>query len=283
LTRRALVLAAHGSRHESAVNDQIRRWAAALAASLDFDEVTPAFHQGEPGFHEVLDRLTAREVIVIPLMASSGYYCNAVLPRELAQNQRLDDLQLTVTLPLGLHPLVPRLVALRVAKLLGDFALHPARTAIVLVGHGTARHPASRDSTFALAAAIRESKTLLSRPDKVLADVRSTQSGDFPDVVCVFLDDDPPMDQALALTTKPNVVVVPFLIAPGPHATKDIPQRLGIDPAQGTAAPFAASVAGRRIVIDIPFGRYSEMIDLIATMAAEARSDAGASLSSATP
>src|SRR5688572_4468882 len=56
---RALVLAAHGSRREPAANALVRRLAETLRGHRLFDEVAVAFHQGEPGFHTVLDEIAA--------------------------------------------------------------------------------------------------------------------------------------------------------------------------------------------------------------------------------
>jgi sirohydrochlorin cobaltochelatase len=84
----ALILAAHGSRHEPSVNDQVRTLAGVVAARGSFDEVAVAFHQGRPPFDSVLDELTAQEIVVVPLMTSEGYYSDVVLPRELAKNRR---------------------------------------------------------------------------------------------------------------------------------------------------------------------------------------------------
>lgn len=63
MSRTALILASHGSRHEPAANDLLREWAAMLATRGVFDEVLSAFHQGEPVFATVLDQTAATEVM----------------------------------------------------------------------------------------------------------------------------------------------------------------------------------------------------------------------------
>ena len=68
--RRALVLAAHGSRREPAANALVRRVAESLRARRLFDEVAVAFHQGEPGFDTILDEIGSDEVTVVPFFTS---------------------------------------------------------------------------------------------------------------------------------------------------------------------------------------------------------------------
>jgi len=287
MSGRALVLAAHGSRNEPAVNEQIRQLARRLSEFLPFDEVAVAFHQGSPAFSEVLDTLKSKVVTVIPYMTSAGYYCDTVLPRELARSPRFDSANVQITAPIGLHRDVPSLIASRAALLLESFRLVPAATALVLVGHGTPRHPASRDSTIALAAALRtEPRPSVRAPQ---TEPRPLGSGrqdwcnrkrpelhlDAPlcsEVISVFLDDVPPVEKTLALAMQPNIMVLPFLIAPGPHATIDIPKRIGIDVGAIRPPPLAASIGSRRVVIDIPFGSYPGMIDLIESVARESSS-----------
>ena len=83
----ALVLAAHGSRHARHVNERIREMADRLRttrAGREFSTIAVAYHQGEPAFAEVLDALEERDVTVVPVMTSRGYYADHVLPRALA-------------------------------------------------------------------------------------------------------------------------------------------------------------------------------------------------------
>jgi sirohydrochlorin ferrochelatase len=74
VSRRALVLAAHGSRRDPAANALVRRLAQAIRARRLFDEVAVAFHQGEPGFDAVLDELDADAATVVPVLTSVGHY-----------------------------------------------------------------------------------------------------------------------------------------------------------------------------------------------------------------
>jgi sirohydrochlorin cobaltochelatase len=244
----ALVLAAHGSRHEPTVNAQVRAWAAQAAVRNAFDEVAVAFHQGSPTFAEVLDSLTSDEVTVVPVMTSAGYYSDIILPRELARNRRFADMRVHITNPIGTHPHVLAMIAARARELMRGCPFPPEEASIALVGHGTPRHPASRDSTFALAKKLRA-------------------HGMFGEVIGLFLDDEPAVEELLRLATRPNILIMPFLIAAGPHATSDIPRRIGLSLRGESGPPFMGTIAGRRVLCDVPFGSYAKIIDLIMDLA----------------
>jgi uroporphyrin-III C-methyltransferase len=232
--RRALVLAAHGGGRGSSANAHLRRLAHAVRARRVFDEVAVAFHLGEPGFDTVLDELDADAVTVVPVMTSAGYFSRTVLPAALARSARAGTLPLTITPPLGTHPGVAALVARRIAELLRTHRLVRGETAVLLVGHGTRRHPESRHSTFALADALRA-------------------RGAAAEVASGFLDDDPGVAEALDSLTGAGVLVIPFLIGGGDHT---------LDLAPG-AGRVPARTAERPVIVDRPVGAAPEIVDLI--------------------
>ena len=245
MTGRALVLAAHGSRREPAANALVRRLAESLRGRRLFDEVAVAFHQGEPGFDAVLDELTAEEVTVVPFLTSAGHYSEVVLPEALGRNRRFADVRLRQTPPVGTHAGVAPLVARRVTELLREDGLERAAVALVLVGHGTARHPRSRAATEQLADTLR----------------RRRVAGE---VAVAFLDDDPPLEEALAGVRQRTVLLVPFLIGGGAHALDDIPRRIGLGE---SGASRRGRVDGRLVVIDDPVGSYPGLEDIVVDLA----------------
>ena len=245
MTGRALVLAAHGSRRDPAANALVRRLAESLRARRLFHEVGVAFHQGEPGFDAVLDELTADEVTVVPLLTSAGHYSDVVLPEALARNRRFADVRLRQTPPVGTHAGVAPLVARRVTELLRGEAAARDAVALVLVGHGTKRHPQSRAATEQLAETLR----------------RRRVAGE---IVAAFLDDDPPLEEALARVRLGTVLVLPFLIGGGAHVLEDIPRRLGL-PEDGD--PRRGRVAGRLVLVDDAVGSYPGLEDIVLDLA----------------
>jgi uroporphyrin-III C-methyltransferase len=241
---RALVLAAHGSRRDPAANALVRLLAEGLRGRRLFDEVAVAFHQGEPGFDTVLDELVADEVTVVPLLTSAGHYSEAVLPQALARNRRFGALRLRQTPPVGTHPGVAPLVARRVTEILREQHLNREDVALVLVGHGTRRHPQSRAATEHLAETLR----------------RRRVAGD---VAAAFLDDDPPLEQVAAAGRRPTLLVVPFLIGGGTHALEDLPRLVGL----AADGPFDGRVGDRRVLIDGAVGGYAGLAEIVVDLA----------------
>jgi uroporphyrin-III C-methyltransferase len=241
---RALVLAAHGSRRDPAANALVRRLAESLRRRRLFDEVAAAFHQGEPGFGAVLDELAADEVTVVPFLTSAGHYTEVVLPEALARNRRYGAVRLRQTPAVGTHPGVGPLVARRVGDVLRAHQLERERTAVVLVGHGTRRHPESRAATRRLADTLRRRRVAA-------------------ELAAAFLDDDPPLDETVAVLRQPAVVIVPFLIG-GAHALEDLPRGLGLP---GGESGRDGRVGGRRLLIDDPVGSYPGLEEIVVDLA----------------
>ena len=245
MSGRALVLAAHGSRRDPAANARVRRLAESLRGRRLFDEVAVAFHQGEPGFDAVLDELTADEVTVVPFFTSAGHYSQVVLPGALARNRRFSEVRLRQTPPVGTHAGVAPLVARRVTELLREQHADRDAVALVLVGHGTRRHPQSRAATEQLAETLR----------------RRRVAGE---VVAAFIDDDPALDEVVARLRLPAVLVVPFLVGGGAHTLEDIPRLVGLP--DGTASR-RGRVGERLFLIDEAVGSYPGLEEIVVDLA----------------
>ena len=243
---KALVLAAHGSRRDPSANAVIRCLAEAVRGRRIFDEVAVAFHLGEPGYDAVLDELRSDEVTVVPVMTAAGHYGEVVLPEALARSRRFADVRLRITPPVGAHPGLAALVARRVTELLADHRLERGATSILLAGHGTRRHPASRGTTLELAETLR----------------RRRAAGE---VMAGFLDDDPSLAEAFASASLGTVVVLPFLVGGGAHALEDIPAALGI-PA-GDVPRLATGPGGRTVLLDAAVGTLPGIVELIVDLA----------------
>jgi len=248
---RALVLAAHGSGDESATNDLARATADRLHQSGRFDEVTAAFHLGEPSFRNVLDGLSCSDVVVVPLMTSEGFYYDT-LPAALTCNDRFEKLRVRLTRPVGTSDRLHDLVAARCAELIRRFDLAPAESAVIVVGHGTTRHRRSRQAAWDLAASLARAN--------VAARIEAGFLDDAPRIEALA-----PQDDGLA---RLDWIVVPFLIGGGRHASVDVGARLGLN-GNSHAAPSLHNDNGRNIVIDAPVGCYPELPDVITAMAEE--------------
>ncbi len=266
MSRTALILAAHGSRHEPSANAMLHAWAVTLAAREMFDEVVAAFHQGRPTFAEVIDQLSAERIVVVPVMTSEGYYCDEFLPAELAKNRRAAEVELTITKPVGVHPEMVGLVEARAIELAEKFAIGVDTAALAVIGHGTKRNPQSRIATERLVESLRE-------------------RGRFGEVAAYFLDESPGVEEIPRRVSRDDVLVLPFLISGGPHATKDIPARLGLKIAPDASPPFPVNLPGRHVICDRAIGMDSRLVENIISLAAAAATDGRprAQISSAPP
>lgn len=247
MSKTALILAAHGSRDDRAVNEMLRDYARQLASLGLCQETTVAFHHGRPHFHEVLDRLGADEIVVVPVMTSEGYYAEEVLPRELSRARRFRDVRLRITRPVGTHPGMVTLAADRVRELLSGQALDPVDTTLALIGHGTERNARSRSSTIDLA--------------------RSLEAlGLCHEVLVAFLDEEPLIETILERATRTNVLVIPFLISAGPHSVYDTPRRLGMNLEPGATPPLVQRLGERLVICDAAIGLHPGILPLIAEL-----------------
>jgi sirohydrochlorin cobaltochelatase len=231
MSGRALVLAAHGST-EPAVNQGIARLARRAGRRLGFVEAIAAFHRGDPTFAQALDSLCATDVVVVPLLQSEGYYCQRVLPAELAKNHRYAAVRLRQTHAVGVHPALDAVLERRVSELRAEHRL--ASPAVALVGHGTPRHRGSREAAEASAAELARRTGLLTR--------------------AFFLDEDPSIDAIPDLAPGRDLIVLPLLIGSGSHATHDLPRRLG-------------SRGGEKLVVDRPLGLDPAIEEIVVDLA----------------
>jgi uroporphyrin-III C-methyltransferase len=215
----------------------VRRLAEALRSRRLYDEVAVAFHQGEPRFDTVLDELESDEITVVPLLTSAGHYSETVLPEALSRNRRFAEVRLRQTPPLGTHAGIAPLVARRVAELLREHGIARQAVSLALVGHGTRRHAASRESTLHLAETLRRRRVA----DEVLA---------------VFIDDEPPLARLLERVTHQHVLVVPFLIGGGTHVSEDLPRLLR-----------AGRDGNPTVIVDQPIGTYPGLVEIIIDLA----------------
>jgi hydroxymethylbilane synthase len=250
MSGRGLILAAHGSRHLPRVNRRIADWAAALARVTDFDQVAAAFHQGDPNFDTVIDRMDADDFTIVPVMTSRGYYADRVLPAALARNARYPKVVVRITEPVGPHPAMADLAATRLREIAKRFSLRLDGACAVIAGHGTPRHIRSRQATLELAERVR-----------ARVEVRAVRAA--------FIDDTPSIAEARDWAADGDLIVMPFMMAAGPHATVDIPTALGLGDLD-SEFPICRTQAGARIVCDQPLGEHEAVRDIIHALATAA-------------
>lgn len=248
--RTAVILAAHGSSDHLEHAAIVRRLADALVQRGLFDEAGATFWKQPPHFRDGLGTVRALDVTVIPLFSSPGYYFSQVLPREMGLRgplTRKGDRVIRCTRPLGEHPAIADLLGDAATQAMRERNLHPHETAVVIVGHGTTRNPHSGATTYAHAAILRRRL-------------------DVNEVVAVFLDQPPEIEQAYALTRSRNLLVAPFLIGGAGHEREDIPRRLrAAAETKDTRCPLGPSA--RRIICLPALGEHPGLVDVLVDLA----------------
>jgi sirohydrochlorin cobaltochelatase len=238
-----VILAAHGAGDDSLVNAAIRALATQLERRLVGARVSAAFHKGEPSYASAVRRAARTPRVVVPLLTSDGYHF-ARLQRAVAD---ADATGLThVTQPLGTDPVFVNAFVERVAAQVDRLGVDRAAAGIVVVGHGTDRHPNSGVATTTVAAALL--------------------ALGFDHVRVAFLDDEPTVEAVTrAIMPHEYLVVVPFLVGLGDHVTQDLPARI----ATGVPANRVAFVAP---VAELP--TLAELIERVIRNTLRSRVDA---------
>lgn len=247
-----LLLLGHGSHLDAHSSEPIHAIADGLRLLGKFRRTDVAFWKEEPAVSRWSDRYRVGEtVIAVPVFISDGYFTREVLPRELGLDselrtpdselvqQRIRGVDLRYTRPVGSHPAlaeVARQRALNAGAGRGD--------AVVILGHGTRRNPTSERNVFAQSEVLRA-------------------SGDFAEVVTVFMDQAPEMSRVFDLTAADRVFMVPMFIAEGWHVGQTIPGDLAIDGGE-------VRRGGRTLVYTAPVGTHPAIADVVLQLAAEA-------------
>ena len=268
----ALVVLAHGSHRNPDSSRPARAHADRIRQTGAFEEVRTGYWKEEPHLREVLRTLHGDEVYAVPLFVSEGYFTEQVVPRELRLEgwdaDRWDsdglsaghatlaarDTGQTVhyTGPVGTHDAMTDVVVRRATSVTGDPDVGPG-VALAVVGHGTERNPHS-------ARAVRYHADRLRDRDR------------FEEVVALFMDEAPAVDDLATHLDCERVVLVPLFVADGYHTQEDIPADVGVtdDPAAGYDVP--ATVDGHEVWYAGAVGTEP----LVAAVVLERARDAGA-------
>lgn len=200
--------------------------ARALAAELSGLEVAVGCVRGAPPVEDVADRLR-KPAVVVPLLMAEGYVLD-LLHRRLAGRGGL-----RITPPVGSHPGLVHLVAHTAETAARGRCWDPARAVLLLVGHGTPRHPRSDATAAALAARVRAMHR-------------------FGAVEVGFLEQVPVLDAVLRDFGATPVVAVGLFVEAGPHGRDDVEAAIGRAPGPvAYTGPLGALPAIRPILREL--------------------------------
>ena len=197
--REGLVLVAHGS----------QGWPDAMLLALaerltsEHLDVSAAVLRGRPTLADALSTLACKVVHVVPVLMSQGQMAEALRARLPARHRT----RLVLHPALGGHPVMPSVLGGLIERSCCEHGLSPGDTAVVLAGHGNARHPAAGGVIRDLAQRLR------------------ARSG-FAEVHGVFLEQPPMVEDWPRLSRRSSVLVVPCFLSAGRHAREDVPRRL---------------------------------------------------------
>ena len=122
--------------------------------------------------HEALESCQSRQIVILPLLMSAGFFAEKVFPKALGLSEaplenlpasfHLEQRLILYAQPLGLHAGMTHLVIQSARQCLED-APFPHRVdlkdaCIALVGHGTTRHSKSRQSAENVVEALLKQK-----------------------------------------------------------------------------------------------------------------------------
>lgn len=196
----ALLLIGHGSVRYPDAGSVLEAHAAALRASCA--QVAVGLLNGRPSVRDALDRVNGEPVHVVPFFMDDGHFARVAAPRALGldpSSHREDRCQRALILhkPIGTHARLPDLIAERV----------PPGSALLLVGHGSARDPGRRMAAH-------------DHVDRLRA------MGRFPLVDAAFLEEAPFVPDVLARIGDQPVAVMGLFANAGTHVRDDLPRLL---------------------------------------------------------
>lgn len=275
MSSQALVVVAHGSHLNPESSTPTYRHADTIRETGVFDEVKTAFWKEEPSFREVLRTVESEEVYVVPLFISEGYFTEQVIPRELrleawdVDQWGSDGTSATHTTlraadtgqrvhycgPVGTHDAMTDVIVRRAETVTGDPEVG-AGFGLAVVGHGTNRNENS-------------AKAIQYHADRI------AERGRFDEVMAVFMDEDPEVDDVAELFTTADVVVVPLFVADGFHTQEDIPEDVGLTDDYRTGYDVPTEVEGVRIWYAGAVGTEDLMADVVLERAADAGAEVG--------
>jgi len=218
----ALVLFGHGSTLNTDSGAPVFQHAAELRRRKCFAKVYEGFWKQEPRLMDVLPKISARRVFLVPLFMSEGYFSEGVIPRALGfpdagggETQRVvrrPGQVLVYCRAVGTHPRMTDVLLARAKSVVEQFPFPRAPRAkeitLFVAGHGTEQHEDSRT-------AVEQQVDLL------------RALGTYAAVHGVFLEEKPLISACYRLARTKNIVLVPFFVSDGMHAREDIPVLLG--------------------------------------------------------
>jgi sirohydrochlorin cobaltochelatase len=240
---KALVLVGHGSARNPNTRLPLCHVVQEIKRRGTYDEVRCGLLKEEPRVCKTLQPLTSTDITIVPFFISDGYYTRNVIPECLCLKKGHPDRNIRYTNAIGSHPAFAGLI-LRHAR---DVGWTPG-DALVVLGHGTPKNPASGINVYLQAER-----------------VRAAMPGE--DVLTTFIDEAPFVTDVWSLTEAQRTFIVPLFVGNGWHVTETIPEDLGLDDS------FKGLRDGRELIMTSAVGTDPGLVDVILEIAGEAEEE----------
>lgn len=249
----ALLLVGHGSSRLATSRQATDRLAEALRRQALFGEVKACFWKEAPFLSP--DLVEAETVYVVPNFAGEGVFTRTLIPQRLGITGpfcRIGDRRFIYTRPIGCHPRLPSLLSHRARALCLAQRIHPRNAGLLIVGHGS-RQPGNVSAT----------------PEAVAETLR--KDGLFAEVATAYLEQSPSVADWPRLTGARYLLVAPWLVSEGMHASEDLPPHFGMtEPVGGPV-----EVRGRTVWLMDGIGRDAEVVEMILDHVRDAEAASG--------
>ena len=230
----ALVLCAHGIRGGAGA---AAAHAERIAAQGLFAEVRACALKGTPDLSETVMAVHAPEIVFAPLLMAEGYTLQTML-RQLG-GPMAHGSRVTVCRPIGVHPRLADMITGKGVARCATESWRPAETALLIVAHGTERHPDSGATAWRHAA-------------------RISAQHSFAEVLIGFLDEHPRLPAALDGLSAAHCVAVGLFVDAGEHGEEDIPALLAAT--QGRAV-YAGPIGSDPLITDLILDQVHDALE----------------------
>lgn len=227
-----LILLAHGSERSATGATQARQHAETLRSHGIFADVTAAFLRDDPHPRDVVAASQAKDIYVVPFMASDGYSIETLIPDALGLSGELTEKihngvrqRFHICRPVGTHEDLLAWQVSQARSFLDTLEAAPAEIDIIVAGHGTDRHQGNFDRARDVVEALEQTN----RAKRVTA---------------LFLDQAPSIEHWKQSIDAPTVLVLPFFMSLGRHARFDVPEAIGFSAEDTLQLLTDAGVAG---------------------------------------
>lgn len=201
----SLLVCCHGGQASlSAFNKRLKPLVA--KAGLTAAESCALF--GKPSLEESLKKLEQRKapIYLVPFFLAEGITLAALSDRLSLLRAKGHAAEVHLSPIFGLHPDLVASIRATCLEALENRDWKAKECALLLVGHGTRRNPASRQRLEALVAELHDLP--------------------FGDMACAFLEEEPDIETALRKLKKRRVLALGCFTEQGRHALEDVPEAL---------------------------------------------------------